>query len=100
MRAIVQRCHSARVEVDGATVGQIGPGLAIFLGVAREDDAACAARLAQKIAALRIFDDAAGRFDRSVRDSGGAALVISNFTVYGDARKGTRPNFGAAAPGA
>ena len=100
MRAVVQRCHNARVEVNGAAVGQIERGLAVFLGVAANDDEACAARLAQKVAALRIFDDAAGRFALSVRDVGGAALVISNFTVCGDARKGTRPDFSAAAPAA
>jgi len=98
MKAVIQRCHAAQVEVDGEVVGQIGPGLAIFLGVANGDDEACSARLAQKVAALRIFDDAAGRFDLSVRDIGGGALVISNFTVCGDARKGTRPNFSGAAP--
>ena len=98
MKAVVQRCHGAHVAVDGEVVGQIGNGLTIFLGVAGGDDESCAARLAQKIAALRIFDDAAGRFDLSVRDVNGAALIISNFTVCGDARKGTRPNFSGAAP--
>lgn len=99
MKAVIQRCNQARVEVDGEVVGQIGQGLAIFLGVAEGDDEACAARLAQKIAGLRIFDNAEGRFDLSVRDVHGKALVISNFTLCGDARKGTRPNFsGAAAP--
>lgn len=99
MKAVIQRCNEARVEVDGEIVGQIGQGLAIFLGVAEGDDEACAARMAQKIAGLRIFDNPEGRFDLSVRDVGGSALVISNFTLCGDARKGTRPNFsGAAAP--
>ena len=98
MKAVVQRCRAASVEVDGKVVGQISHGLTVFLGIAGGDDESCAARMAQKIAALRIFDDADGRFDLSVRDVGGAALVISNFTVCGDARKGTRPNFGGAAP--
>jgi len=98
MKAVIQRCSSARVEVEGNIVGQIGPGIAIFLGIATGDSAVHAARLAQKVASLRIFDDAEGKFAFSVRDVGGAALVIPNFTIYGDARKGTRPNFGAAAP--
>jgi D-tyrosyl-tRNA(Tyr) deacylase len=85
------------VEVDGEVVGNIGPGLAIFLGVGPEDDEAVAAKLARKVASLRIFDNEEGKFDRSLQDVKGAALVISNFTLYGDARKGTRPNFGGAA---
>jgi D-tyrosyl-tRNA(Tyr) deacylase len=97
MKAVIQRCLAARVEVEGKIVGEIGPGLAIFLGVGQDDDEATAARLAQKIAGLRIFDNDEGKFDRSLRDMGGSALVISNFTLYGDARKGTRPNFGGAA---
>jgi len=98
MKAVIQRCHDARVEVEGAVVGQIERGLVVFLGVDGDDDEAAAARLAQKIAALRIFDDEAGKFAFSVRDVRGAALVISNFTICGDARKGTRPNFSGAAP--
>ncbi len=97
MRAVIQRCTAARVEVDGEVVGNIGPGLAIFLGVGPEDDEAVAAKLARKVASLRIFDNEEGKFDRSLQDVKGAALVISNFTLYGDARKGTRPNFGGAA---
>ncbi|HVF11022.1 MAG TPA: D-aminoacyl-tRNA deacylase [Abditibacteriaceae bacterium] len=100
MKAVIQRCHGAQVEVEGNVVGQIGHGLVVFLGVAEGDDEAVAARLAQKIATLRIFDDAAGKFAFSVRDKSGAVLVISNFTVCGDARKGTRPDFTAAAPSA
>ena len=84
--------------VEGQTVGAIEQGLAIFLGVGQGDDEATAARLARKVAALRIFDNADGRFDLALREVGGAALVISNFTVCGDARKGARPNFAAAAP--
>lgn len=98
MKAVVQRCSSAQVEVDGEVVGKIGRGLAIFLGVEADDDDGRAARLAQKIAALRIFNNAAGKFDLSLKDIGGAALVIPNFTLCGDARKGTRPNFSGAAP--
>ena len=98
MKAIIQRCTSARVEVEGRVVGEIEHGLVVFLGVAAGDDENAAARLSRKIAALRIFDDEAGRFDLSARDVGGAILVISNFTVCGDARKGARPNFGKAAP--
>lgn len=98
MRAVIQRCAAAHVEVEGAVVGRIERGLAIFLGVAVGDTDACAEKMARKIAALRIFDDEAGRFDRSVRDIGGAVLVISNFTLCGDARKGTRPSFSSAAP--
>jgi D-tyrosyl-tRNA(Tyr) deacylase len=97
MKAVIQRCTAARVEVDGEVVGNIGPGLAIFLGVGPEDDEAVAAKLARKVASLRIFDNEEGKFDRSLQDVKGAALVISNFTLYGDARKGTRPNFGGAA---
>lgn len=97
MRAVIQRCHAASVEVEGETVGQIERGLAVFLGVAEGDDEAGAAKMAQKIASLRIFDNDEGKFDRSLLDVGGAALVISNFTLYGDARKGNRPNFSGAA---
>jgi D-tyrosyl-tRNA(Tyr) deacylase len=79
-------------------VGQIGPGLAIFLGVAKGDDFQAAEKLARKIAGLRIFNDDEGKFNRSLLDVGGGALVISNFTLYGDSRKGTRPNFTQAAP--
>ena len=99
MKAVIQRCSKAKVEVEGKVVGQIGPGLAIFLGVAKGDDQSAAEKLARKIAGLRIFNDEDGKFNRSLLDTGGSALVISNFTLYGDARKGTRPNFmEAAAP--
>jgi D-tyrosyl-tRNA(Tyr) deacylase len=97
MRAVIQRCHTASVEVEGDIIGQIERGLAVFLGVAEGDDEACATRLAQKIVNLRIFENEDGKFDRSLLDVGGAALVISNFTLYGDARKGNRPNFSGAA---
>ncbi|HEY0075443.1 MAG TPA: D-aminoacyl-tRNA deacylase [Abditibacteriaceae bacterium] len=99
MKAVIQRCHRAQVEVEGKIVGQIGPGLAVFLGVAKADDESAAEKLTRKIASLRIFNDDEGKFNRSLLDTGGSALVISNFTLYGDARKGTRPNFmEAAAP--
>ena len=97
MKAVIQRCHRGTVSVDGVIEGSIGPGLAVFLGVAKGDTLVDAERLARKIASLRIFNDAEGRFNLSVRDKGGAALVISNFTLYGDTRKGARPNFTAAA---
>jgi D-tyrosyl-tRNA(Tyr) deacylase len=98
MRAVVQRCRRARVEVEGKLVGQIEKGLTIFLGVAKGDNESCAQKLASKIASLRIFDDAEGKLNYSVHDTGGRVLVISNFTVCGDTRKGTRPNFTEAAP--
>jgi len=99
MKAVVQRCLSARVEVESQVVGSIGQGFTVFLGVAQGDDTACAVKLAAKIAALRIFSDAEGRFNLSLRDVQGSALVISNFTLCGDARKGNRPSFtGAASP--
>jgi D-tyrosyl-tRNA(Tyr) deacylase len=98
MKAVIQRCHRAHVEVDGEVVGKTGPGLVIFLGVAKGDDAAKAEKLARKIIFLRIFNDDEGKFNRSLLDIGGGALVISNFTLYGDATKGTRPNFTQAAP--
>lgn len=98
MKAVLQRCKAARVEVDGKVVGQISQGLTIFLGVASGDDESCAAKLASKVLGLRIFDDADGKFNFSVKDVGGEVLVVSNFTLCGDARKGTRPSFSSAAP--
>jgi D-tyrosyl-tRNA(Tyr) deacylase len=97
MRAVVQRVAEAAVTVDGATVGQIGPGLVVLLGVAHDDDAAMAAALAGKVARLRIFEDEAGQMNRSVLDTGGAVLAVSQFTLLGDTRKGNRPSFIAAA---
>ncbi len=98
MKAVIQRCHHAQVEVDGQVVGSVGRGLAVFVGVETDDDEERAARLVQKIVALRIFNNSEGKFDLSLKDIGGAALVIPNFTLCGDARKGARPNFGGAAP--
>jgi len=86
------------VIVDTETVGAIDAGLCVLLGVARDDDTALADRLAGKVARLRIFEDDAGRFDRSLLDAGGAALVVSQFTLIADTAKGNRPSFGDAAP--
>jgi len=93
MKAVIQRCRHAKVTADNEIAGEIGEGLVIFLGVAQGDDENCARRLAEKIAKLRIFNDEAGKFNLSLIDVQGEALVISNFTLCGDARKGNRPNF-------
>ena len=98
MRAVCQRVSEARVRVAGEIVAEIGPGLCVLLGVGRGDAGGEAARLAGKVARLRIFPDAAGRFDRSLLHAGGAALVVSQFTLLADTAKGNRPSFGAAAP--
>jgi D-tyrosyl-tRNA(Tyr) deacylase len=97
MRAVVQRVSEARVEVAGEVVGNIGSGLLVLLGVAREDASADADYLADKIANLRIFNDDAGKMNRSLLDTGGAMLVVSQFTLYGDTRRGRRPSFVEAA---
>ena len=97
MRAVVQRVSSASVTVDGEQVASIGHGLVVLLGVRAGDGEAEADRVAAKLGALRVFDDADGKMNLSVRDIGGEVLVVSNFTVYGDARKGNRPSFVAAA---
>jgi D-tyrosyl-tRNA(Tyr) deacylase len=98
MRAICQRVREARVLVDGKTVGEIGPGLCVLLGIARGDGAGEAERLAAKIARLRIFPDDEGRFDRSVLDANGRVLAVSQFTLIADTAKGNRPSFTDAAP--
>jgi D-tyrosyl-tRNA(Tyr) deacylase len=98
MRALLQRVSRARVEVCGEVVGAIGAGLLVLLGVGRGDDAARAEALAAKVAKLRIFGDEAGKMNRSLCDVGGAALVISQFTLYADARRGNRPSYVDAAP--
>jgi D-tyrosyl-tRNA(Tyr) deacylase len=99
MRALLQRVTEASVTVDGAVIGRIGPGLAILVCAMPEDDEAVAARLAAKIAKLRIFRDEAGRMNRDLAQSGGAALVVSQFTLAADTSRGNRPGFsGAAAP--
>jgi D-tyrosyl-tRNA(Tyr) deacylase len=98
VRAVVQRVSEARVRVEAAVTGEIGAGLCILLGVARTDGEEEAARLVGKIARLRIFPDEDGRFDRSLLDTGGAALVVSQFTLLADTAKGNRPGFAEAAP--
>src|SRR5580704_5795198 len=98
MRAVAQRVSRASVEVDGSIVGEIGAGLLVLLGVAKTDTAADADFLAAKIVNLRIFSDDAGKMNRSVLESGGDLLVVSQFTLYGDCRKGRRPSFDEAAP--
>ncbi|MEQ9460323.1 MAG: D-aminoacyl-tRNA deacylase [Phycisphaeraceae bacterium] len=99
MRALIQRVRRASVSVDDEVVGQIERGYAILLGVGPEDTEAISKRLAEKIAGLRLFPDEHGRFDRSLLDVGGGALVVSQFTLFADARKGRRPSFiGAAQP--
>src|SRR5881398_2836696 len=97
MRAVCQRVGQARVRVAGEIVAEIGSGLCVLLGVGRGDAGGEAARLAGKVARLRVFPDAAGRFDRSLLDAGGAALVVSQFTLLADTAKGNRPSFAAAA---
>jgi D-aminoacyl-tRNA deacylase len=99
VRAVVQRVSCAAVRVDGETVAACGAGLVVLLGVARDDGAAAAERLAAKVARLRIFPDDAGRFDRSLLDTGGEVLVVSQFTLLADSKrqKGTRPDFSKAA---
>lgn len=97
MRAVVQRVREARVTVDDETVGEIRTGLCVLLGVSADDDSATADRLAGKIARLRIFENEAGKFDRSLLETRGAALVVSQFTLIADTAKGTRPSFTAAA---
>jgi D-tyrosyl-tRNA(Tyr) deacylase len=94
---VVQRVREARVLVEGETVGAIGAGLCVLLGVAQDDEQAAAERLAAKVARLRVFENEDGKFDRNVLDVGGAALVISQFTLIADTTKGNRPSFSAAA---
>jgi D-tyrosyl-tRNA(Tyr) deacylase len=98
VRAVVQRVSQASVTVDGRVVGRIGRGLMILLGVKTGDTETEAEWLAHKIAGLRIFADDEGKFNLSVQEVGGSALVVSQFTLYGDARKGRRPSFSDAAP--
>lgn len=99
MRAVVQRVSSARVEVAGKPVGSIGTGLLAFVGVARDDVDDDARITASKIAGLRVFNDDDGAMNRSLLDVGGGVLAVSQFTLYGDVRKGRRPSFVDAAPG-
>jgi D-tyrosyl-tRNA(Tyr) deacylase len=98
LRALVQRVRFARVTVGPDVVGEIGPGVCVLLGVAEDDSDDDARRLARRVASLRIFENEEGRLDRSVLDIGAAALVVSQFTLIADTRKGNRPSFGGAAP--
>jgi D-tyrosyl-tRNA(Tyr) deacylase len=98
MRAVVQRVSRARVTVKDWVSGEIGLGLLVLLGVGRDDGEADATYLAEKIAGLRVFEDHDGKMNRSVLDVGGSVLAVSQFTLYGDVRRGKRPSFDAAAP--
>jgi D-tyrosyl-tRNA(Tyr) deacylase len=97
MRAVIQRVSSATVKVNGTILGAIGPGLVVFLGIGQGDDPRGAETLAQKIADLRIFSDAQGRFNLSAQDVGAQMMVVSQFTLYADCRRGRRPSFARAA---
>ncbi|MGO9442189.1 MAG: D-aminoacyl-tRNA deacylase [Terriglobales bacterium] len=97
MRAVVQRVQRARVTVSGETAGEIGQGLLVLVGVGQDDTEAAADYLADKVAGLRIFEDEAGRMNLAVGEIGGAVLVVSQFTLFGDVRRGKRPSFDAAA---
>lgn len=98
MRALVQRVKEARVDVAGNTVGSIGQGLLVFVGVSPQDNVETADALAQKVVKLRIFNDEQGKMNLNVSAVGGSVLVVSQFTLYADARKGNRPSYIAAAP--
>lgn len=98
MRAVIQRVSRAKVTVNGETTGEIGPGLLVLLGVGSADARADADYLAEKAIGLRIFEDTGGKMNLSVAEIGGALLVVSQFTLYGDVRRGKRPSFDAAAP--
>ncbi len=100
LRAVVQRVREARVEVAGEVVASIGPGVCVLLGVAEKDDEAAAERLAGRVTRLRIFENEDGKFDRSLLDTGGEALAVSQFTLIADSKRqrGTRPDFSQAAP--
>jgi D-tyrosyl-tRNA(Tyr) deacylase len=98
MRVVVQRVSEARVTVAGTEVGAIGSGLLLFVAIGPPDTVASVAALAGKVARLRLFTDDAGKLNRSALDRGAAVLVVPQFTLYGDTRKGTRPNFAGAAP--
>jgi D-tyrosyl-tRNA(Tyr) deacylase len=98
MRAVIQRVRHARVLVEGHATGEIGAGLVVLLGVGKGDTPAAAAYLAERTAHLRIFEDASGKMNLSLLESAGAALVVSQFTLYADVRRGRRPGFDGAAP--
>jgi D-tyrosyl-tRNA(Tyr) deacylase len=97
MRAVLQRVSRARVRVGDEVTGEVGPGLLVLLGVARGDTAEQARWLAEKVVGLRVFEDAEGKMNRDVSEAGGSVLVVSQFTLYGDCRKGRRPSFIEAA---
>jgi D-tyrosyl-tRNA(Tyr) deacylase len=97
MRAVVQRVSRCRVTVEGGSTGEIGAGLLVLLGVSKADDESAADYLVEKITGLRIFEDAEGKMNLPVQEAGGAVLVVSQFTLYGDVRRGRRPSFDAAA---
>ena len=97
MRVLIQRVKHGKVRVDGRSVAEIGPGLVILLGIGQRDTEDQAGILVEKIANLRIFEDQSGKFNRSILDEGGAAIVVSQFTLFADASKGRRPSFSAAA---
>lgn len=97
MRAVVQRVSRAKVTIKGHLAGEIGPGLLVLLGVSQTDSEKAADYLAEKVAGLRIFEDAEGKMNRGVQEAGGAVLVVSQFTLYGDVRRGKRPSFDDAA---
>jgi D-tyrosyl-tRNA(Tyr) deacylase len=96
MRAVVQRAFAARVEVDGEPVGEIGPGLVAFVGAGQDDTDTDAAYVGEKVGGLRVFEDAEGKMSRSLAETGGAVLAVSQFTVLGDVRRGRRPSFDGA----
>lgn len=98
MRIVIQRIREASVTIGGEIAAKIGPGLCVFLGIAQGDTQADAYYLAEKIAGLRIFDDESGKMNRSLAETSGEALVVSEFTLYGDCTKGRRPSFSQAAP--
>lgn len=98
MRAVVQRVSHAEVRVDNQVVGKIGPGALVYLGISTSDEVSDASSVAQKIAQLRIFDDDQGKMNRSLLDVGGSALVVSQFTLFGDCRGSRRPSYTQAAP--
>jgi D-tyrosyl-tRNA(Tyr) deacylase len=97
MRVVIQRVKQARVEVDGQVTGAIGPGLLVLLGIAKTDSGRDAEYLVEKVLGLRIFPDSDGKMNRNVAEAGGSLLVVSQFTLYGDCRKGRRPSFDLAA---
>lgn len=97
MRIVIQRVKQARVEVAGQVTGAIGPGLLVLLGIAKTDSERDAEYLVEKVLGIRIFPDAAGKMNRSIREAGGSLLIVSQFTLYGDCRKGRRPSFDLAA---